>query len=328
MPIPCRAVLGGTALLSVALALAACDAAYTSMGQGMAESSARANAQRYAAQGNPQFAEPALQAVVKDFEARYAEIGLDSEKLGMAQGKPCPATKETAFQVLKGMSYADYRKMLDDVAAKVPSYTGATDLNAVQLVSLSGVCGETGPEGPAVVAGTTRDVTRYASDSNTTVTVSDTVSRIEGTWIDGQRSGSYTWILITRSAQFKPDDDGALEVDVNDWAYVNEMREPPTATYLYFVAGEGGKMKYTVTFSRNPVVGIYTTAVAERIDDVHAYSRSWQGTELWQEGRTKNGMPHGWQTIHPTVYNGTQIPGQRNCYQNGELIKALECPST
>src|SRR3546814_12047614 len=77
----CRALLAGAALLTVALAPAAC----TSMGQGMAESAARANAARYAAQGNPQFSDPALQAIVKDFEARYAEIGLDAEKLGMAQ---------------------------------------------------------------------------------------------------------------------------------------------------------------------------------------------------------------------------------------------------
>ena len=45
MPTLCRAVLGGTALLTAALALAAC----TSMGQGMAESTTRANAARYGA---------------------------------------------------------------------------------------------------------------------------------------------------------------------------------------------------------------------------------------------------------------------------------------
>src|SRR3546814_13118551 len=51
-------------------------------------------------------------------------------------------------------------------------------------------------------------------------------------------------------------------------------------------------------------------------------------SELRYEARTKNGAMHGWQIIHPTEYDGTPIPGQRNCYQNGEQINALECPST
>src|SRR3546814_16175925 len=130
------------------------------MGQGMAESAARANAARYAAQGNPQFSDPALQAIVKDFEARYAEIGLDAEKLGMAQGKPCPVTKETAFQVLKGMSYEQYLDSQAEVARKVPGYTGTPDINAVQLVSLAGACGDHGPEGRGAGVGTPRETSR------------------------------------------------------------------------------------------------------------------------------------------------------------------------
>lgn len=322
MPTFCRAVLGGTALLTAALALAACT------GQGMAESSARANAARYAAQGNPQFADPALQAVVKAFEARFAEIGLDAEKLGMAQGRPCPVTRETAFQVLRGMSYEQYLDTQADVARQVPGYTGTTDLNAVQLVSLAGVCGESGPEGQAVVAGTTRDIVRYSGDGYSNVMVSDSVQRIEATWADGRRSGSFTWIIVTQTAQFKPGESGALEADINDWDFINEMREAPTATYVYSVADDAGKPQYTVSFARNPVVGIYSTTVIEQLDEARSYSRTWQGTELRQEGPTKNGKLHGWQVTHPTVYNGTQVPGQRNCYQDGALVKTLECPST
>jgi hypothetical protein len=322
MPTLCRAVLGGTVLLTAALALAACT------GQGMAESSARANAARYAAQGNPQFADPALQAVVKAFEARFAEIGLDAEKLGMAQGRPCPVTQETAFQVLRGMSYEQYLDTQADVARQVPGYTGTTDLKAVQLVSLAGVCGENGPEGQAVVAGTTRDIVRYSGDGYSNVMVSDSVQRIEATWAGGQRSGSFTWIIITQTAQFKPGESGALEADINDWDFINEMREAPTGTYVYSVADDAGKPKYTVSFARNPVVGIYSTTVVEQLDEARSYSRTWQGTELRQEGPTKNGKLHGWQVTHPTVYDGTPVPGQRNCYQDGALVKTLECPST
>jgi len=324
MQTPCRAVLGVAALLTAALALSAC----TSMGQGMAESAARANAARYAAQGNPQFSEPALQAIVKTFEARYAEIGLDVEKLGMADGSPCPVSKETAFQVLRGMSYEQYLDNEADIARQVPGYTGTTDLDAVQLVSLAGVCGEDGPEGQAVVVGTTRDIARYSGEGYSNIMVSDTVQRVEANWIDGRRAGSFTWILITQTAQFQPGEDGGLEVALDDWDYINQLREAPTAVYTYFVADERGKPKYTVSFARNPVVGTYSTSVTEQVDDIYSYARTWQGTELRQEGRRKNGKAHGWQIIHPTVYDGTEIPGQRNCYQNGELIKTLECPST
>jgi len=226
------------------------------------------------------------------------------------------------------VTYENYLESQADVARQVPGYTGTTDINAVQLVSLDGVCGENGPEGRAVVVGTTRDIARYSGEGYNNVMVSDSVQRIEGNWVDGRRSGAATWIIITQTAQFKPGESGALEADINDWDYINEMREAPTATYIYFLPDDGGKPKYTVSFARNPVVGIYTTSVTEQIDGIRSYSRTWQGTELRQEGPIKNGKLHGWQITHPTVYDGTEVPGQRNCYQNGELIKTLECPST
>src|SRR3546814_8177266 len=82
----------------------------------------------------------------------------------------------------------------------------------------------------------------------------------------GQRSGSFTWIVITQTAQFKPGENGALEVDINDWDYINEMREAPTASYFYFVADDSGKPKYTVGFARNPLAGTYSTSVEAHID--------------------------------------------------------------
>lgn len=320
----CRAMLAGAALLSTVPLLAGCESA----GQGIAESAARARAERYAAQGNPQFSDPQLQAVVKDFEARYAVIGVDAEKLGLEQGRPCPVSKAAAFTVMTGMSYEDHQKMQLDIAAKVPGYTGISDPDAVRVVSLSGVCGENGPEGPAVIVGTTRDISRYRGDGYSNVTVSDTVSRIEATWADGQRRGEQTIISITRSAQFKETGDGQLAEDIQDWDYLNEIRGAPTAAYLYVVPKADGTPRYTVSFGRNTTTGIYTTTVAEHLDARHTYARTWQGTELLQESRMKDGQLHGWMIVHPTVYDGTQVPGRRDCYQNGEMVKALECPST
>ncbi|MEQ9606225.1 MAG: hypothetical protein RLN99_01005, partial [Kiloniellaceae bacterium] len=284
-------------------------------------------AERYAAQGNPQFSDPQLQAVVKDFEARYAVIGVDADQLGLDQGRPCPVSKATAFTVMKGMSYEAYQEMQLDVAAKVPGYTGISDPDAVRMVSLSGVCGETGPQGPAVIVGTSRDISRYRGEGYSTVTVSDTVGRIEATWAEGQRRGAQTIISITRSAQFNETGDGQLAESIDDWDYINEIREAPTAVYMYVVPKTDGTPRYTVSFARNPTVGTYTTTVTEHLDARLTYARTWQGTELLQESRMRDGQLHGWMIIHPTVYDGTQIPGRRDCYQGGALVKALACPS-
>src|SRR3546814_9146232 len=80
---------------------------------------------------------------------------------------------------------------------------------------------------------TTRDSIRHSGEGYSNVIIIDNVQRIEGTWAGGQRSGSFTWIVITQTAQFKPGENGALEVDINDWDYINEMREAPTASYFY-----------------------------------------------------------------------------------------------
>src|SRR3546814_10598071 len=101
-----------------------------------------------------------------------------SSDLGMAQGKPCPVTKETAFQVLKGMSYEQYLDSQTEVARKVPGYTGTTDINAVQLVSLAGACGDNGPAGRAVGVGTTRDIIRHSGEGYSNVIINDNLQSI------------------------------------------------------------------------------------------------------------------------------------------------------
>ncbi|MGD1877267.1 MAG: hypothetical protein ACFB13_07180 [Kiloniellaceae bacterium] len=318
----CRALLACSALLSAALVLTGCE----SVGQGMAESNMRARAERYAAQGNPQFSDPQLQAVVKDFEARYAVIGSDVEKLGLEQGIPCPVSKEVAFKILKAMSVEDYGKMQADVAEKVPGYTNISDLDSIRLSSLSGVCGANGPEGPSVVVGTTRDIMRVRGDGYSMVTVTDTVTRVEGIWVDGERQGQQTLISISGSTQFKETADGQLGENIDEWDFLNEIRNSPTASYTYILPKADGAPKYIVGFGRNHTTALHTTSVTEYLDAQHAYTRIWQGTELLQENRTKDGRLHGWMIMHPTEYDGISVPGRRDCYQNGEQIKTLECP--
>lgn len=123
MPTLSRAIFGGTTLLTAALALTAC----TEMGRQMAESEARWRSAHYAAQGNPQFSDPRLQAVVAKFEADYTAIGLDAEKLGFGQGQPCAASPDAAFRTLLGVTPDEYRQMQEEVWRQVPGYTTVVD---------------------------------------------------------------------------------------------------------------------------------------------------------------------------------------------------------
>ena len=324
MPTPSRAVLGGIALLTAALALAAC----TSMGQHMAESGARARSAHYAAQGNPQFSDPRLQAVVAKFEADFAAIGLDAEKLGLERGAACPASQEAAFRTLLGLAPEQYRQAQEELWRQVPGYTSIVDPDSVRLATLSGSCGVEGPEGPATVAGSYRTITRIRGDGFSNVTVTDTVARLTATWVDGQRRDLQSLISISSSEQFKETGEGQLAEDVSDWDYLNEIRTAPTGAYTYFVTNPDGSTKYQVMFARNVSSGIYTTTVTETLDAQRSYARTWQGAELLTEQPFKDNKLHGWAIVHPQVYDGTPIPGRRDCYQNGDLVKALECPST
>src|SRR3546814_4683267 len=106
-------------------------------------------------------------------------------------------------------------------------------INAVQLVSLAGACGDNGPEGRAVVVGTTRDIIRHSGEGYSNVIIIDNVQRIEGTWAGGQRSGSFTWIVITQTAQFKPGENGALEVDRSE-EHTSELQSLMRISYAVF----------------------------------------------------------------------------------------------
>lgn len=324
MPTLSRAVLGGTVLLTAALALTAC----TEMGRQMAESDARARSAHYAAQGNPQFSHPRLQAVVAKFEADYAAIGLDAEKLGFEQGQPCAASQDTAFRTLLGMTPEEHRRAQEEVWRQLPGYTTIVDPKSVRLVTLAGSCGVEAPEGAATVAGRYRTTTRIRGDGFSNVTVTDTVTRLAATWIGGQRRDLQSVISISSSEQFKETGEGQLAEDVSAWSYLNEIRTAPTGAYIYIVTNPDGSTRYQVSFVRNVSSGVYTTTVTESLDAQHSYARTWQGTELLTEQSMKDGKLHGWAVMHPQVYNGTPIPGRRDCYQHGELVKALDCPST
>jgi len=320
----CRAILAGTALLGTAFALAGCEG----VAQSMVESDAKARAARYAAQGNPQFAEPRLAAVVKQFEADYAAIGLDAAKLGLEQGTPCPAAPEAAFRTVFGMTPAEYEKSQLELAQKVSGYTGLADPDAVRIVTLSGFCGANGPDGPAVIVATQRTITRYRGEGYSNVTVTDSVVRTDATWENGVAREQRSVILISQAAPFKETAEGQLAEDINDWNYLNTIRTAPTASYVYSVYDPDGSVKYQVSFLRSDGSGLYSTMVIEQLDAHHSHMRSWQGTELISESGFKDGKQHGWYVTYPQVYNGTQVPGRRDCYQNGEMVKALECPSS
>jgi hypothetical protein len=314
--------------LAIALTLGACDSAYESVGRGMAESSARARAAHYEAQGNPQFADPQLAAVVRKFEADYASFGLDAGKLGAAGGRPCNLSPGDTFRIAFGSSPEQWQATQDEVSRNVPGHTAVADPESAKVILVSGTCGPRGPEGPAVVVTRNRSITRMKTDGINRVTVTDATTRSSGTWAAGRPMADVDTITIVKSAEFDGTAEGNLTEHVSDWAYLNEMAAAPSGVYTYQVPGPGGKPKISVTFFRNPMAGGFTTMVSERRDDHHVVTKTWQGTELVSESSIKDGKLHGWYVIHPSEVNGTTVPGRRDCYQNGELVKSLECPAT
>lgn len=178
------------------------------------------------------------------------------------------------------------------------------------------------------MAGRYRTITRIRGDGFSNVTVTDTVTRLAATWIDPRRRDLQSVISVSSSVQFKETGEGHLAEDVSDWSYLNEIRTAPAGVYAYIVTNPDGSTKYQVSFVRNVSPGVYTTTVTETLDAQHSYARTWQGRELLTEQSMKDGKLHGWVVTHPQVYDGTSVPGRRDCYQQGELAKALECPST
>src|SRR3546814_1093416 len=94
----------GQRIWSTHLSLAGCDTAMSSLAGSMVESASRAEAARLEAQGNPQFTDARLQAIVRDFEAEYAFYGRDLEKLE-AGATRCPLAPKDAFELLRAVDY-------------------------------------------------------------------------------------------------------------------------------------------------------------------------------------------------------------------------------
>lgn len=299
------------------------------MAQSMVESEQRAMAARLEAGGNPVFTEPELQAASTRFDRDYRLYGTDPSRFGAQQGVECSMAPEKAFELLRGISVEEYRKMQRDVTAQVPTTTTVTDLKAVKLVSLSGPCGPNGPEGPAVLVGTFRDVMRImVSGTDPMVSVMDSVTRLEGSWRGGKRVGPFGSITMTSSTQLKAGEGGKLQENVESWAYLNEISNSYTGAYLYTQHNLDKSARFSVSFVRNPVVGTHSTTVVEALDARYSIMRQYFGTTYIGESRLRDQKPHGWSVTFPYDYNGTPIPGSRTCYQDGVMVKALDCPSS
>ncbi|MEX2630358.1 MAG: hypothetical protein WD341_10510 [Tistlia sp.] len=313
------AALAG-ALLGAGL-LAGCDAATTSAAQSLSASEHRAEAARIGAQGSPQFADPKLQAIVRDFEAEYARYGRDAEKLAADAGALCPLAPEEAFKLLKQVGYAEMQAEYAKWGV-----TSLTDLDAIEVRVVSGDCDAQGVEGPAEIVGRSRGILRTGSGELERVTVTDSVERIRGSWAGGERRGPFRTIAVSRSASFEPGAAGGLAAEATDWAYLAEMRDAPTAMWLYMSHGPAFAADPVVTFTRNPEAALFGTTVVERRADGTGYSRMYQGSELRMEGPTRNGKMHGWQVRHPHSWQGHAVAGGRDCWQDGELVKTTTCP--
>jgi len=289
--------------------------------QGMVESDMRSEYARVAAQGNPQFTDPTLRAFVTEFEADYERFGLDWEGLLVGASEPCAMDPKQAYYFIQGV---DHDKQQEQFASY--GLTNIVDLDSIELRMISGACPTDGMNETVEFVGTTRTIMRFGRGDLVQVMVQDTASRFRGSFRTGERHGPVRDIRIVRSVTFKPGENGILEVQKQDWDYLREISEAPTAIYTYMSSGDDFRADPSITFSRNPTIGLYSTTVQESRGGDLRYSSMFIGTELRSEGGLKGGLQHGWQIYHSHTWQGHTIPGSRRCLQNGEEIKATVCP--
>lgn len=316
-------------LVVAALALPLLAGCVETMARSQVEADSRARAQAVAAQGNPKFAEPELAASVAQFEADFPIYGTDPAKLGSFEGGiACPVSQERAYEILVGLSFSESVRRKQAGTKQVAGFTIVSDPKAVRLVALSGECGPDGPVGPAILLGTTRDVMRMKIQDSFQITAIDSILRVEGNWQGGKRTGPIKTIMMTRNKQFKPGEKG-LEETVQDWAYLNDITNSVTANYMYQTYINGVEGRYIAAFARNAVTGTYSTTIVENLDREHTVSTTYNGATYAGRSHMKNGALHGWMETDFRAYDPSTTMGViRKCYQNGEEVKALECPST
>ncbi len=316
-----RIFTAGSKLAALGAAVVLLTGCFETIAQGMVESDMRAEHARIAAQGNPTFPDPALNAMVTEFEADYARFERNWDGLIADGTTPCRMDPAQAYQVINQMAPDEMQQYYAP-----HGMTFIIDFDSLELHSVSGPCPEQGIDGPVELVGKVRTITRFGQGDFVRVNVTDTASRITGTFQDGKRHGPVRDILITRNITFEPGDDGALKAQEQDWEFLREMSESPTGTYVYRSYGEEYKSAPSMTFIRNPSLGMYSTSVEESQGGDLRYSRTYVGTELRNEGGLKDGKQHGWQISHPYTSQGYPMPGSRRCLQNGEEIKATVCP--
>ncbi|HAE03354.1 MAG TPA: hypothetical protein DCL95_05645 [Rhodospirillaceae bacterium] len=311
------------AVILAAMSLTACDAAITQMAQSSVEADYRAESARLEAQGNPKFSDPKLNAIVTEFEADYAKYGRDAEKLKAEAKAACPMDPKKLFKLLHSMEYEDYQEMFKGFGS-----TYLVDFNSYNTSIVSGKCDESGVEGPVTLVTTERTITRSAEGTEyESIMVTDSVAQLRATYQDGKWSGPMRAIQIQKNVTLRPDESGALKAEKNDWSFLNEMGQAPIATYTYIEDAAAPMSTTSISFGRQPESGLYSTNVTQPIGGDTTRTISYKGTEVVSEQTMKNGKLHGWQILYPQQTASGYYGGQKNCYQNGELVKAVTCPA-
>ena len=311
------------AFILMSVSLTACDEAMMQLAQSSVEADYRAESARLEAQGNPKFSDPKLNAIVAEFEADYAKYGRDSEKLKAEATAPCPIDPKMLFKLLHSMDYEDYQEMFKGFGS-----TYLVDLNSYKTSVVSGKCDASGVEGPVTLVTMERAITRSAEGTEyETAMVTDSVAQLRATYQGGKWTGPMRSIQIQKNVSLRPDEAGALQVQKNDWSFLNEMGQAPIATYTYIEDAAAPTSSTLIYFGRQPESGLYSTTVSQPIGGDVTKTVTYTGTEVVSEQTMKNGKLHGWQILHPRETTSGPFAGQKNCFQNGELVKAVTCPT-
>lgn len=276
------------------------------MGMALSMNSAYGQAKRL-----PPVADPDASALIDRAENDLARV-IDAGPafFDSSRGTVCPLDHENITRATVGPL----------VYTKIAQHLGAQPQPEIsRLVVLSGACPQGGTfNGP--VEYITETTMRFTMDS--VVSATETKQRSAGVFINGNPIGdhvTYRWLL---SSAFHRLASGEL-IEVK-----GEHPIRPSYSVFYQTLDSGSRLvRPSVNFSWIGGPGIQAMAIISReVDGERVVTDSHYDGKLVSRTRYKNHQLHGWtENFQPEL---VKMGMGKQCYQNGQMVKAVECPDT
>lgn len=242
----------------------------------------------------PSFDDPELVRLQAELTDKHAQITADPERFLTGDAR-CELSSDGKWLVNFTRLEAD----MDALHSFRESATGTrTTVQLGETRLVEGECKDGLPDGPFVAVGAYTMTTKTGQFES----ITDTRTRMEGEAINGMLEGS-AYHLMELSFAIAPGQ---------------------TMTTYFQTAGnyaEGRETGYHFTQMIQPTnMSTWVHEHSHASYGSHMYSRMYMGSELMVEGRSLNGIPHGWSTVYE---QSGRV--QKNCFELGQPAEAMRC---